>query len=396
MRIKHAYLFSLTAFFGLLLCNCVEPFTAETLTFENVLVVDALLTDEDKQHRILLTRAFCFEEENPNAERNADVRIIDIDGREYDFKETEPGVYLSEISFQATQGSSYRLEIKTSDGKWYVSESVVTPMNIAIKNLTAERQINDIGEEGVAILVDNSSKASEASEASYFRYEYEETYKIITPKYDPFEFEVIENIACDGNFYEVGIKPRAEEQRICFGSAVSKRLIQASTTDLENSTIEDLLIQFIGRDNYIMSYRYSILVKQFSQTQDAHSFYDQLGNFSSSDNIFLQIQLGFLIGNFQTKSDQEEKVLGYFEVATVDEERVYYNYSDVFPNEELPPYAINCETLGNSELITRGYHCDGMGNCDGSCESPLIEGISAGLLVFVAPNENPTRDMPGP
>ena len=66
---------------------------------------------------------------------------------------------------------------------------------------------------------------------------------------------------------------------------------------------------------------------------------------------------------------------------------MYFNYEDLFPDEPLPPYAVDCGFMGNPQLYTAGYHCDGFRSCDGACESPLIEGILAGLITFAQENE---------
>ena len=372
--------------------SCVELFDAKTDAFENTLVIDALLTTELKQHKVTLFRTYTFEAEGPATEIGSLVEIMDNTGNTYRFKESEPGVYLSETPFAAQLETGYTLNVQTNDGKSYRSSTVTTPENIPIEEITAKRLVNDKGEEGISILLDNNASPGKPR---YFRYEYEETYKIIAPKYDPFEFEIIDYTPCDGNFYEVGIKPRTEEQRVCFGSALSTQLIQASTVSLSNNIVDDFVIRFISRDNYIMSHRYSIMVRQYSQTQDAYSYYERLGDFSSSDNVFSQVQPGFLEGNIASGTGQEDKVLGYFEVAAINEKRTYFNYTDLFQGEALPPYAVNCETVRNPELITRGYHCDGS-VCDGACESPLIEAILAGIVVFHSENENLTPNNPGP
>jgi hypothetical protein len=129
------------------------------------------------------------------------------------------------------------------------------------------------------------------------------------------------------------------------------------------------------------------MVRQFTQTQDAYSYYERLNDFSSSDNVFSQIQPGFLEGNLKSILGDEEKVLGYFEVAAVNQERVYFNYADLFPGEPLPPFVVNCEPVGKPALYPRGFHCIG-DVCDGACESPLIQGIQSGLITFFAENDN--------
>ena len=283
------------------------------------------------------------------------------------------------------QGRNYTLLITTAEGRNYRSDATLTPNRVPITNLRAERITNDLDEEGVGIYLDNSAPNNTPS---YFRYEYEETYKIIAPRWDPFEMEVVHYIACDTVPYQVDIRPRTEEQRTCFASSQSTEVIQASTADLEGSTIENKRIRYLSRDNYIISHRYSLNVKQFSQTQEAYLFYERLQEFSSSENLFSQVQPGLLEGNVFSETSSEEKVLGYFEVASVSTERMYFNYADLFPGESLPPYAVNCSSTGNPELYTEGYGCLSFRNCDMySCESPLIEEILAGLITFAGENK---------
>ena len=369
----------------LLLYACVEQFEAETREFESILVVDARLTDELKRHQVVLNRTSRFEDEDPISESGAIVGIRDDQGVLYAFTETEPGLYFSDSEFAAQAGRTYTLQITTAGGKNYSSESTPLPQRIPITAMRATRVTSDQGQEGVGIYLDN---ASVTTEPTFFRFEYEETYKIIAPRWDPFDFEVVYYEPCTDRLYEVAIVARQEEQRVCFSSAASTQIIQASTEDLMNNEIRNKEIRFISRENYIMSHRYSINVKQFSQTVDAHSFYERLNDFASSESLFSQVQPGLLEGNITSESE-EEGVLGYFEVAAVTEQRLYFNYADLFPDEPLPPYPISCETPGNPRLYSTAYHCASFGVCDGDCESPLIEAILAGVISYAATSENP-------
>ena len=368
---------------GLLLYSCVEQFEAETQEFESILVVDARLTDELKRHQVLLNRTFGFEDADPIPESSAEVNIIDDQGTTYGFTETGPGIYSSNSEFAAQTGRTYTLGVTTSGGDNYQSEATPLPLNIPITAMRATRVTGDPGQEGVGIYLDNTSPTPEPT---FFRFEYEETYKIIAPRWDPFDFEVVHYVACDTIPYEVAIRAKQEEQRVCFSSAVSKQIIQASTADQVNNEIRNKEIRFISRENYIMSHRYSINVKQYSQTVDAHSFYERLNDFASSESLFSQVQPGLLEGNI-TSEREGEAVLGYFEVAAVTEQRLYFNYADLFPDEPLPPYPASCDTPGNPSLYSEGYQCGAYLDCDADCESPLIEQILAGLISYAATNE---------
>ena len=368
--------------------SCIEAFEAETIGLDTPLVVDARLTNEEKNHLVILTRAHAFEQEGNIPESNAQVSIVENSETNYAFEETSPGHYVSTTAFGAKTNQSYQLKITSSDGSSYVSSSETMPENIPIAALELKRQTNGFGEDGVAIVLDNSSLGDLPR---YFRYDYQENYEIRAPNWDPFTFDIIDSIAClDGDAFEVDIKPKNSERgRICYGQNFSKNIILASTANLTANTISDFEVHFVNRENYILTHRYSIMVTQYSQSVNAHSYYQSLQAFSTSESVFSEVQPGFLAGNIYSETDSNENVIGYFETASVSSERIFFNYQDLFPNEELPVYPITCSGLGNPRLIPRGYHCTmgSSGVCDGNCESPLIGQIQANQIVFAAVKE---------
>ena len=267
---------------GVLCVSCVEDFNARVDTIENLLVVDALITDELKSHEVELTRVFAFGSGEPTAERGASVRVVDDGGETILFEEREPGVYFPQTAFAAAQGRSYQLQITTTDGKEYRSTQVSMPKAVPVGEMSAKRSSNETGEEGVGIFLDNSR---DSSEPIFFRYEFDETYKIIAPRWEAFRFEVVRNAPCFDDPFVVEIVAWEDERRTCFGTAKSQGLIQNSSTALEGNANTNFRLRFLGRDNYVISHRYSINVRQYAQTQDAYSFYERLGDFSSFPDI---------------------------------------------------------------------------------------------------------------
>lgn len=366
-----------------LLEGCIEPFEAETQSFEGALVVDARLTNEEKQHQVFLSRARPFEEDNIVAEQGAAVLIVEDSGMSYTFDEIAPGHYVSSAVFAAKADHSYQLRITSADGIAYSSSIETMPEEVPISDIEIMRKTNDFGEEGVAVFLDNSSLGNQPR---YFRYDYEENYKIIAPNWDPFKFKIIDSIACvDGDAFEVAIEPKGStEGRICFGQNSSTAIILASTANLSDNDLTDFQVRFVEKTNYVLRHRYSILVHQFSQSVDAHSYYQNLEAFSVSESVFSEIQPGFLAGNIVAEGNTEENVIGYFETAAVSSKRVFFNYEDLFPGEPIPDYPITCSNLSFPRLIPDGYHCTQPPDsvCDGNCESPLITQIQEKLIVF--------------
>ena len=64
---------------------------------------------------------------------------------------------------------------------------------------------------------------------------------------------------------------------------------------------------------------------------------------SISESVFSETQPGFLQGNVFSTNNNNQKVIGFFEVSSFDAKRVFFNYVDLFPGEDLPPYFITCD-----------------------------------------------------
>jgi hypothetical protein len=59
---------------------CVEPFDPEIDSYEDILVVDGIITDEEVAARVRLSRSYPYDENRSNAETNAIVIISDDAG----------------------------------------------------------------------------------------------------------------------------------------------------------------------------------------------------------------------------------------------------------------------------------------------------------------------------
>jgi len=376
MESRKIYYIILLLFISVMYNGCVEPFDIETKTFESAIVIEATITNEFKNQKIKITRTFRFEEDGPNAESNADVKVIDDSQNIYAFEEGEPGNYSSTSEFAAINGRNYQLMITTSDGRNYSSELMQLTNFPQTFDTSVLKTINDTNQEGISILV-NSFDAT--GNSRFYRYEYIETYKIIAPFWSALDLVVVS----DTTPFEVIFVPRTNEERICYNSLNSTKIIQIETNLFSEDRVFDFLIKFLSKDDFIISHRYSILVKQFVQSLEGFTFYKTLNNFSSSESLFSQNQTGFLSGNISSLEDSNEKVIGFFEVSSVLSQRIFFNYRDFFPDEPLPPFITNCNF--KAPILTSSS-----GN-----SSPLINELKAGAKYF-AENDGISNELPGP
>jgi len=390
--------------------SCIEPFEFEVRTAENVLVVEGTISTLNQQQFIFLGRAVNLNDVNIpeipiyspntpfrpvddsriNGESRALVKIVDDQGIEYLFSEQEGenGIYVSDQSFAAKAGRSYQLQIRTLNNELYESDFSGPIGKSVIEDVYAERTINDFGEEGVAIYLDGSDTSNSSD---YFRYTYEETYKITAPNWTPLEFEIIrenQEPQPDGSvlFPAVETVPRAQEEQVCYKTISSTDINLVSTNSLTRASASRVLVRFIDRNNPIISHRYSILIKQYVQSISSYNYYQNLRNFTKSESVFSEVQPGFLEGNIRAM-DAENTVIGFFDVASVSERRLYFDYDEFFPGEALPPYFFdfNCDRLLSPPIGDTEQD----GPPEFNCPQLLIPRIKLALVEYVADNESP-------
>ncbi len=333
----------------LTLFSCVEEidFASNSETFESALVVEAVLTNEPKQQLIKLSRTYRFEEEGPNPEIQAQVSVL-ANGQTYEFTEIEHGTYLSNDTFVAQPNIDYQLKIITSNGRTYSSTNTQLTPSTQIDNLYIERITNEFGADGIGVFIDSFDPTNQSK---FYRFEYEETFKIVAPFYKNDKLVVIGNTWPDCTAIVV---PRDEDVSVCYKTDFSSEIIITSTANLQEDRIEGFQVRFVPKTDFIIAHRYSILVKQYVQEPEAFLYYSKLKEISNqSGSLFSQLQPGLLNGNISSNTNTKEPVIGYFEVSSVYNKRVFFSYADLFPNEELPPFVISCIPFAPS-LTTEG------------------------------------------
>ena len=167
----------------LLICffanGCTETYPLLTNTYEEAIVVEATLTNELKNQEIKITKTSKFEDKSIQVEKGAEVIVKDNQNNSYLFEENA-GVYVSQTPFQILPNRQYTLEIKTTDGKVYESSPEILPAVNQIESIVPSVITNKDNQVGVQI---NVNSYDPARTSKYYRFEYEESYKIIAPKW---------------------------------------------------------------------------------------------------------------------------------------------------------------------------------------------------------------------
>lgn len=370
IHIKSSIIKALSGFCILLgLISCVEEIELNTKNFESLIVIEASITNEVKQQEVYISRTFRLEEDSPSKESNATVVLL-ADGSPFvNFFEIEPGRYVSSTAFAAQANVVYTLSVQTQDGRNYISSSSELPETGEIQDITVQTSEDSFGNPGVSILTNSSSNSGNGN---YYKFEYEETYKIIAP------FWRSDNLFPIADSCDFTIDLREKEERICYNTVNSIDIILSNTIGQPLGQLTDFEARFIEADNTIIAHRYSILLKQFVIPEEAYRYFEKRRELSIQDNLFSQAQPGFLEGNITSvESPNDERVIGIFYVATVDKERFFFNWTDVYPDQEPPE-------------IPCGVFAPALTKMDGNCL--LKESVTANTVRYWGENLDPTMN----
>lgn len=328
--------------------GCIEPYAFEEKDFDSVLIVDGMLSDQYRKHKIYLSRSYAFGG-SPSIEEEAKVQVVTNDGDLYLFKENKAGYYEAVQAFAATRGKQYTLEVITVEGKEYHSTPMTLPPAATMDAVYGEASINDRDEAGIRIFLDASSK----SNASYlYRFEYEETYKIVAPYWTPYDAVVIyEGIST----FATDVILRETEERVCYGKDLSEKILLRSTLDQTEDRLRQETIHFIPISDPKLQHRYSILVRLLVESPAAYSYFETIQDLSlSSSAFFTEKQPGYIAGNMMNRSNPLEKVGGFFRVSAVAEKRIFFNLEDFYPDAPKPEYFKPCVLNAPSTEGSRG------------------------------------------
>ncbi|MEP6804870.1 MAG: DUF4249 domain-containing protein, partial [Flavobacterium sp.] len=151
--------------------GCTTPYSYQTNGYEDVIVIEATITNESKNQEVKISRSYKLEENKSKFETEAVVYVTDDLGNKYEFDEGDES-YKSVNTFQANPDRHYQLHVLTKDGRSYISSTETLPQQTEIESLNATAITKD-GQLGVEITVNSTDPTNKSK---YYRYEYEETY----------------------------------------------------------------------------------------------------------------------------------------------------------------------------------------------------------------------------
>lgn len=307
----------------LLFWSCMDPYKVDISNSENLLVVEALITDENKSHVVKISRSISDFGDVYSSEENATVIIVCNDGTEEVLAEKSPGFYVTDSSkFKAIVGNSYKLRIKTKNGEAYESSDCKMLPPTAIDHVYYERKeitnVNDEQIEGIQFYVDGK-----AEPGSYIRWLYDEVWKFAIP-YPQYAIFVDKE---EGDGKElVSITPK---NVYCWKKSESHEITVQSLQNQSSALINNKKVCFIPTGiNDRFNIKYSINVKQLSISREEYNYLHKLKESTEDVDDLFGSHPYSVKGNIKNIANANEPVLGYFQMGSVTSERVFISWKD--------------------------------------------------------------------
>ena len=317
------------------LVTCIDPFNPQIDNYQDLLVVDALVTDENSSYFVKLSRTTETPRKTPVAVTGAQVSVTDNLGNAGVFTEILAGVYKSDsTAFTGVQDKTYTLRIRTAQGQEYESDpsTLYGGRDIDTVTYASDRITRDDGEvvEGLRIYADSKGPA----DSRYFRWKYEEWWKFSIPY--PKRFVYI----TQNNIYEI---PAVNVT--CWKTNKSDDInIQSREPGTGGDFIKKPVLFIPSEESNRLLLQYCIEISQLSLSENEYEFWDQMRQINESGGDIFDKQPFPVITNIRCTSDPKEKVLGYFQVSSISRKRIYITRNDV-RNLNIKLYRYPCELM---------------------------------------------------
>jgi hypothetical protein len=311
--------------------SCRKAYSPQVFSAPNsYLVVEGMINTGADSTFIKLSRTVKLNNKiTTNPENNALAVVESDNGSAYPLVEINRGTYAAPpLHLPATR--KYRIRIKTSGNKEYVSDFVETKVTPPIDSISLH-----IKPDGLQI---NANAHDVTNNTRYYRWDYEETYRYRS-KYDS---------RYKSNGDTVLTRDYINDQIYhCWRSDTSSTIVLASTTKLTDDVLSQAPITFIASTSEKVAEKYTILLKQYALTKEAFQFWENLKKNTEQLGSIFDAQPSQLIGNIHSTTDASEPVIGYMSAGTVSRRRIF------IPNSSLPP---QWTKLDMGECLLLGFY----------------------------------------
>ena len=303
---------------------CKEPYESPVISPETgYIVVEGAINSGDGMTEIALSRTVGLESRETKLEKNAEVKVEAEDLSFHLLNEQQDGKYIAN-NLDLNENKKYRLSIKTTDGKAYLSEFLLIKKNPPIDSVSWIRDNS-----GVQLYINTHDNEGDTR---YYRWEFKETWEHFAEYKSLIEYQITRSGITDrySVVYRDPIDGRLFDSTMyyCWQEQVSSTLLLGTSAQLSKDEI-NLPIARIPSGSAKLNKLYSIKVKQISLTKEAYEFFEVMKKNSESTGSIFDAQPAVLYGNMYNVNDPNEPVIGYMTICPIQEERIFIKKIEV-------------------------------------------------------------------
>lgn len=352
-------LFNYSCLLAFLLYGCISPFEPPVGPYDSALVIEGVFTDSEEPSTVSLSRSFNLATRKGEAVKGAEVIIESDQGVQTVLTEKLDGVYQTNPSlFRGEVGRQYRLLVKTAAGNRFESEwelMKAAPPIGAIKLAWEERIPDDPSKPAVPGLQFYLNTTDPENNTRFYHWEVVTTHEFALPLAPRIRVE-FGTPPFHGNDEIISISEAESEGYRCWKTDVSGSILIASTANLSEDIISDFPIHFTDTKSPRLSFRYSLLIKQYAIAEAYYEYLKLLEETHETTGSVFDPTPTEIFGNVKSSDDQAIPVLGYFSVAGLSEKRVFVNRDELsleFTTPSGPVCKIDTIDLDFIDLYTK-------------------------------------------
>lgn len=186
----------------LIILGCQDTIQIDLPTNENLLVVQGWVTNELKNHEVVLTRTQGFNDQSgPSIVNGARVTVFDNQGDPIPYRQEEDGVYRSTAAFEGLIDAIYKIEVILQGGDTIDSPPVLMPRLVTIDSV-AFKSDEELSNENPNLLETINFPVTFAQDPSdirnYYRWKISRNDTLFN---GPNDLELLDDSAINGNFF---------------------------------------------------------------------------------------------------------------------------------------------------------------------------------------------------
>jgi hypothetical protein len=333
----------------LILTNCIEPYVPTiSKSLVNKYVVFGQILDVEGYQSVKISLTSPLENPGYLPLSDCSVKILDSRGKEFDLSEYELGSYRVWMdSADLTSGVGYQLKITTTAGVRIVSDFDIMNECPNVDSVYYEREdlptnSPSVFDKGIQFYIDlNAANTS----TRFFKWEVEETFehRAVYPR----------ELYYDGTWHI--IDPPDYSTFTCWSTLDVKDIFTLTTQNFAINAYKRHPLHFVDNKTSRLLYGYSLLIKQYSLSEAAYNYWEQLRINSKETGGLYEKQPLPMIGNLKNITNPEQGVLGLFFATSVKNKRIFVRNVSNLNIEYMPFCSPDTLWFGTQDIEPREY-----------------------------------------